>query len=97
MNDNYKVVLKPLITEKSTRLKDRHRQLCFLVDRAANRIDVKRAVEALFKVKVEAVRIVNQEGKLKRFGRSSGYRPDRKKAYVRLKAGSKTIEYFEGV
>ncbi|HEX9638892.1 MAG TPA: 50S ribosomal protein L23 [Acidobacteriota bacterium] len=97
MNNNYKVILKPLITEKSTRLKEQHRQLCFLVDRAANRIDVKRAVEALFKVKVEAVRIVNQGGKLKRFGRSSGYRPDRKKAYVVLKPGSKTIEYFEGV
>jgi large subunit ribosomal protein L23 len=67
------------------------------VDRRANKIDVKRAVEAQFKVKVAEVRISNMHGKVRRQGRYMGRRADWKKAYVRLAPGEKAIEFFEGV
>ena len=69
----------------------------FEVHRDANRIEVKRAVEAQFKVKVADVRIARVHGKVRRQGRYSGRRPDWKKAYVRLAAGEKPIEFFEGM
>jgi len=67
------------------------------VARNANKIQVKRAVEAQFKVKVAEVRIAMVHGKVRRQGRYSGRRPDWKKAYVRLAAGEKPIEFFEGM
>ncbi|MEW5807261.1 MAG: 50S ribosomal protein L23 [Acidobacteriota bacterium] len=96
MREDHQIILKPLITEKSTILKEERGQYCFEVARYANKNDVKRAVEQLFNVKVESVRISNVVGKVKRMGRSIGRRRDWKKAYVKLKAGEKTIEFFEG-
>lgn len=89
------VIVRPLVTEKGTAKKEAERTLCFEVDPAANKIEIKQAVEKLFKVEVDVVRTVNQAGKLRRRGRFAGYRPDTKKAYVRLKAGAKMPEYAE--
>ena len=91
------VIRRPLITEKSTLLKDEKGIVAFEVDRRASKIEVKRAVETQFKVKVAEVRVANMHGKVRRQGRFSGRRPDWKKAYVRLAAGEKPIEFFEGV
>jgi len=91
----YEVIRRPLITEKVVAKKDEERTLCFEVARSANKTQVKAAVESLFKVKVEEVRTSNVAGKLRRRGRFAGYRPDWKKAYVRLKAGEKMPEYAE--
>lgn len=91
------VIRRPLITEKSTLQRDETNTVAFEVDRKANKIDVKRAVEAQFKVKVAEVRIAAMHGKVRRQGRFEGRRPDWKKAYVRLAEGEKTIEFFEGV
>jgi len=91
------IILKPLLTEKSTRLKDAHHEVCFEVARDANKIEIKNAVEELFKTKVERVTVVQLKGKVKRLGRSLGRTKDRKKAYVKLKEGEKMIEYFEAV
>ena len=91
------VIRRPLITEKSTELRDDKGVIAFEVARNANKIQVKRAVEAQFKVKVAEVRIANVHGKVRRQGRFVGRRPDWKKAYVRLVAGEKPIEFFEGM
>jgi large subunit ribosomal protein L23 len=90
-------VERPHITEKSTQLKDATNTLCFRVGRESTKVDVKNAVEKIFGVKVTSVRMLNVKGKPKRVGRWSGYRASWKKAYVRLKPGEKSIEYFEGV
>jgi large subunit ribosomal protein L23 len=89
------VIRRPVVTEKSVIKKDAERTLCFEVHPEANKTQVRHAVERLFKVKVEEVRTMNLEGKLRRRGRFSGYRPDWKKAYVKLKAGEKMPEYAE--
>lgn len=91
------VIRRPLITEKSTELRDETNIIAFEVDRRANKIDVKRAVEAQFKVKVAEVRVAMMHGKTRRQGRFVGRRPDWKKAYVRLAPGEKPIEFFEGM
>jgi len=91
------VIRRPLITEKSTRLKEASNTICFEVARDANKIDVARAVTALFGVKVADVRVANRKGKWKRMGRFLGRRKDWKKAYVKLAPGEKSIEFFEGV
>lgn len=93
----YQIILAPLVTEKSTGLKDSQRLLCFKVAKGASKIQIKQAVESLFSVKVETVRTAQMHGKMKRVGRSLGRRADWKKAYVKLRAGEKMIEYFEGV
>ena len=95
--DPYKIILRPVITEKSSWLKERNREVCFEVDPGANKIEIKEAAEKLFKVKVDRVRIVKKKGKKKRVGRNEGWTKDWKKAYVRLKEGEKMIEYFEAV
>ena len=89
------VIRRPIVTEKGVEMKDNQRTLCFEVAVDANKTEIRHAVAALFKVKVDGVRTVNVEGKLRRRGRFSGYRPDWKKAYVRLKAGAKMPEYAE--
>ena len=89
------VIRRPIVTEKGVEKKDNQRTLCFEVAVNANKTEIRHAVAALFKVKVDGVRTVNVEGKLRRRGRFSGYRPDWKKAYVRLKAGAKMPEYAE--
>jgi len=93
----HQIILAPLVTEKSTRLKDDERQLCFRVAKNASKIQIKMAIEALFSVKVDSVRTAQMHGKMKRVGRNIGRRSDWKKAYVKLRPGEKMIEYFEGV
>ena len=90
------IVRKPHITEKSTRLKEESQTLCFRVDSRATKIDVRRAVERSFDVKVDGVRLLKVPGKLKRNRGFAGYTSSWRKAYVKLKPGSKTIE-FEGM
>jgi large subunit ribosomal protein L23 len=91
----YKVLRRPLVTEKGVDKKDNERTLCFEVAAEANKTQVKAAVEKLFKVKVSEVRTANVEGKLRRRGKFSGYRSDWKKAYVKLKVGEKVPEFAE--
>ncbi|NIM59096.1 MAG: 50S ribosomal protein L23 [Candidatus Aminicenantes bacterium] len=95
--DPYKIVIRPVITEKSTLLKEKNREVCFEVDPRANKSEIKKAAEQLFKIKVERVRIQNKKGKKRRVGRSEGKKKDWKKAYIKLKEGEKMIEYFEAV
>jgi large subunit ribosomal protein L23 len=90
-----RLIRTPHLTEKSVHQKEAANQVTFMVDPGANKTEIKKAVEALFKVKVTAVNTVTTMGKIKRMGRSTGKRPDTKKAIVTLKAGDK-IEYFEG-
>jgi len=89
------VIIAPLITEKSNDLKEKERLLSFRVNRNANKILVKKAVEVLFKTSVESVKILNYKGKEKKFGKYTGKRPCWKKAYVKLTKDAKMIEYFE--
>lgn len=89
------VIIGPLITEKTTLLKEKGGVLAFRVAKRANKVMVRQAIETLFKVKVASVRTENVHGKFKRVGRHAGYRSDWKKAYVTLKPGEKTIEYFD--
>lgn len=91
----YDIIIRPIITEKSTLLKDGSNQYVFEVRRDANKIEIKRAIESLFKVKVLSVNIINMEGKKKRIGRFMGKRRDWKKAIVRISPEDK-IPIFEG-
>jgi large subunit ribosomal protein L23 len=91
----YDVIKRPLVTEKGVTKKDDERTLCFEVSPEANKTEIKKAVEKVFKVKVDEVRTSTTAGKLRRRGRFTGYRADWKKAYVRLKAGEKMPEYAE--
>lgn len=93
----YDVIRRPVITEKATTMKDDNRTLCFEVDRRATALDVQRAVETVFKVKVVDVRMMNVRGKRKRLGRFEGFASDWKKAYVKLAPDQPMVEYFEGV
>jgi large subunit ribosomal protein L23 len=93
--DPYQIILRPVITEKSTALKDKNREVCFEVPVGVNRSEIKKAVEHIFKVKVECVRTQRRHGKERRVGRNLGSTGDWKKAIVRLKPGEKMIGYFE--
>jgi large subunit ribosomal protein L23 len=93
----YTVIRRPLITEKGMGIKETQNTLVFEVAEKATKTEVKQAVETLFKVKVAAVRTATVEGKERRRGRFAGYRPDWKKAYVRLKAGEKMPEYIDSL
>lgn len=93
--NQFQVIRRPIITEKGLTAKDERRTLCFEVHPNASKTEVKEAVQKLFKVNVESVRTANFIGKLRRRGRTSGFRSDWKKAYVKLKAGEKMIEYGE--
>lgn len=97
MRDPYQIILRPLVSEKSTALKEKNREVCFEVDPSANKAEIKKAVEKLFKVKVEHVRVISLKGKTRRVGRSLGKTKDWKKAYVKLREGEKMIEFFEAV
>ncbi len=83
----YQVLLAPRVSEKSTRVADKHRQFVFEVRRDATKPLIKQAVEKMFNVQVERVTVLNARGKVKRMGRSIGRRRATKKAYVRLKPG----------
>ena len=97
MNAIYRVIKRPVITEKGLTLKEDERTLCFEVDDKASKRQIQEAVEQLFKVKVQQVRTMIVPGKLRRRGKYSGYRADWKKAYVTLREGEKMIEYGENV
>ncbi len=91
------IIRRPLITEKSTLQRELGNTYGFEVAMSANKIEIRRAVEAQFKVKVAEVRVSRVHGKLRRQGRYFGRRPDWKKAWVRLAEGEKSIEFFEGM
>ncbi|HXL15707.1 MAG TPA: 50S ribosomal protein L23 [Methylomirabilota bacterium] len=90
------IVRRAMISEKGTRLREKQNGYLFEVARDANKIEIKRAIEAIFTVKVNSVRTIRVHGKPKRQGRYAGHRPDWKKALVTLKKGD-TIELFEQV
>ena len=90
------IIKRPLITEKTSIQKELYNQLTFEVDRRANRIEIKRAVEIVFNVRVSAVKTLQVTGKVKRRGRILGKRRDWKKAIVKLRPGER-IDFFEGV
>lgn len=92
----YDIIIRPLITEKTSGQKEMSNQHTFEVDRRANRIEVKRAIEKIFKVKVAAVKTMQVKGKKKQRGRIVGKRRDWKKAVVTLMPGER-IDFFEGV
>ena len=91
----YDIIKRPIVTEKAVGKKEAENTMCFEVMPDANKTQIKSAVEHIFKVKVAEVRTENLDGKLRRRGRFAGYRPNRKKAYVRLKEGEKMPEYAE--
>jgi large subunit ribosomal protein L23 len=90
------VIKRPLITEKTTLIREETRTLVFEVATGATKVDIRRAVEKLLGAKVEAVRTAISHGKVKRQGRFMGQRSDWKKAYVKLREGEKIPEFLEG-
>jgi large subunit ribosomal protein L23 len=86
------IIEAPIISEKSTNVGDQSNQYVFKVKKSANKLEIKKAVELMFKVEVDTVRVLNVKGKIKRFGRSLGKRSDWKKAYVKLQSGH-SIEF----
>jgi large subunit ribosomal protein L23 len=97
MTRKFEVLKLPVITEKSTYVKENLQTLTFKVARDANKQEIKDAVQRIFKVKVDCVRTANFHGKIRRQGRFAGRRPDWKKAYVTLKKGEKMVEFSEAV
>ena len=97
MKSAYQIIRRPIITEKGLGIKELQRTLVFEVAAKATKTEVKEAVQSIFKVKVDLVRTANFPGKERRRGRFSGYRPDWKKAYVRLKEGEKMPEYAQNL
>ena len=95
MKNIYTVLKKPLFTEKGSSLKEVHNKILVEVAKDANKLDIKKAVEDIFKVKVEKIATINTEGKWKRYGKFVGKRPNRKKAIITLKTGEK-LEFIEG-
>jgi len=95
MRTSYEVLKGPLLTEKGTLLKEQDNKVMFRVAREANKIEIKKAVEEIFKVKVDRVTTMNCKGKNKRMGKYEGKRPDWKKAIVSLKEGEK-LDFIEG-
>ncbi|MBE7048774.1 MAG: 50S ribosomal protein L23 [Ruminococcaceae bacterium] len=90
------IIIKPIISEQSMdQISDK--KYTFEVKKSANKIEIKKAVEEIFGVKVESVNTLNMLGKMKRMGRTEGRRPSWKKAIVKLTADSKTIEFFDGM
>lgn len=90
----YSVIKKPHVTEKSSLGGEANNTVAIVVDRDANKIEIKQAVETLFKVKVDSIRTVNVAGKVKRVGRNIGKRSNWKKAYVTLQQGQ-SLDFFE--
>jgi len=90
------VLRRPLVTEKTTILREDGRTIVFQVAAGANKVEIRHAIEKLLGSKVASIRTAVAHGKIKRQGRFSGRRPDWKKAYVRLKDGEKMPEFLEG-
>jgi len=97
MKSAYQIIRRPVITEKGLGVKERESTLVFEVAGKATKTEVKEAVQKIFKVKVDSVRCANFHGKERRRGKFAGYRPDWKKAYVRLKSGEKMPEYAQNL
>jgi len=93
----FQIIRRPIITEKGLAVKETLQTVVFEVARAATKTQIKEAVQAIFKVKVDSVRTAQFHGKMRRRGRAEGFRRDWKKAYVRLAAGEKMIEYGENL
>ena len=93
----FQIIRRPLITEKGLGVKETQHTVVFEVAPQATKTQIKEAVQTLFKVKVDSVRTANFHGKFRRRGRAEGHRRDWKKAYVKLAAGEKMIEYAENV
>ena len=96
MTLQYDIIIRPVVTEKTNIQKEAANQVTFEVDRKANRIEIRRAIERIFNVRVANVRTMQVKGKFKRRGRVLGKRRDWKKAIVTLRPGER-IEFFEGV
>ncbi|MEK7238219.1 MAG: 50S ribosomal protein L23 [Nitrospirota bacterium] len=96
MKNLYDIIISPLLTEKGDKLKEKDNKVLIKVAKDANKIEIKKAVEEIFKVKVDCVRTINCKGKKKRLGRFEGKRPDWKKAIVTLKKGEK-LDFIEGL
>ncbi len=94
--DIYNVIRQPHIAEKGNLQKELYNQITLKVDRRANKVEIKRAVEKMFKTKVLEVKTMNMKGKRRTVGRNTGKRPDWKKAIVRLAPGE-NVEFFEGL
>jgi large subunit ribosomal protein L23 len=97
MKSAYQIIRRPVITEKGLGVKETEATLVFEVAPKATKTEIKEAVQTIFKVKVDSVRTSNLQGKERRRGRFAGYRPDWKKAYVKLKAGEKMPEYAQNL
>jgi len=96
MRDARSIVIRPVVTERSTELADSHDTYTFIVARDANKIEIRKAIETMFGVRVKDVRTMNYRGKLRRVGRSLGRRAAYKKALVKLAEGER-IDVYEGV
>ena len=97
MKSAYQIIRRPVITEKGLGAKESDATLVFEVSSKASKTEIKNAVQTIFKVKVDTVRTANFAGKERRRGKFTGYRPDWKKAFVRLKEGQKMPEYAENL
>ena len=97
MKSAYQIIRRPVITEKGLGAKETEATLVFEVAAQATKTEVKEAVQSIFKVKVHSVRTANFPGKERRRGKFAGYRPDWKKAYVKLKSGEKMPEYAQNM
>ena len=95
MKNIYTILKRPLFTEKGSSLKEMHNKILVEVAKNANKLDIKKAVADIFKVKVEKIATINTEGKWKRYGKFTGKKPNRKKAIITLKTGEK-LEFIEG-
>jgi len=93
--NQFDLIIRPLVTEKSTYLREQENKVCFVVKASANRIEIKSAIEATLNVKVKKVGVLNMRGKTKRLNRFVGKRADWKKAIVTLEKGEK-VDFFEG-
>ncbi len=94
--DVYKVIKEPHITEKGALQKELNNQISFKADRRANKVEIRQAVETIFKTKVLSVKTMNMKGKKRRMGKTTGKKPDWKKVIVKLAPGE-NIEFFEGM
>jgi len=94
---HYQIIRRPIITEKGLGVKETQHTVVFEVAANATKTQIKEAVQQIFKVKVDSVRTANYPGKERRRGKFTGYRPDWKKAYVRLKTGEKMPEYAQNL
>ena len=97
MKSAYQIIRRPIITEKGLGIKETQGTLVFQVAPTATKTEIKEAVQTIFKVKVDSVRTSNFLGKERRRGKFTGFRPDWKKAYVKLKSGEKMPEYAQNL